>query len=104
MKTKHWPKKEKSQNSRKEIKEKEERKKKGNHGYDTRTVRSGMGYGTHGYDTRTNGRAWLAVDNLNGRTWLAFDGKYRGRSGYFGYGNELNRGLRAKGGKNQKGF
>ena len=67
------------------------------------TVRSGMGYGTHGYDSRTNGRSWLAVD-----------GKYktRGRSGgYFGYGsenmdglNELNRGPRAKGNKNQKGF
>lgn len=66
------------------------------------TVRSGMGYGTHGYDSRTNGR------------WLAVDSKYktRGRGGYFGYGNEntdglneLNRGPRAKGGKNnQKGF
>ncbi|KAK4258265.1 hypothetical protein QN277_007734 [Acacia crassicarpa] len=67
------------------------------------TVRSGMGYGTHGYDSRTNGRAWLAVDNKY---------KNRGRSGgYFGYGNEnmdglneLNRGPRAKGSKNQKGF
>lgn len=67
------------------------------------TVRSGMGYGTHGYDSRTNGRAWLAVDNKY---------KTRGRNGgYFGYGNEntdglneLNRGPRAKGGKNQKGF
>ena len=67
------------------------------------TVRSGMGYGTHGYDSRTNGRAWLAVDSKY---------KTRGRSGgYFGYGNEnadglneLNRGPRAKGGKNQKGF
>ncbi|KAG5000014.1 hypothetical protein GLYMA_08G124600v4 [Glycine max] len=67
------------------------------------TVRSGMGYGTHGYDSRANGRAWLAVDSKY---------KTRGRSGgYFGYGNEnvdglneLNRGPRAKGGKNQKGF
>ncbi|XP_061363474.1 YTH domain-containing protein ECT4-like isoform X2 [Gastrolobium bilobum] len=67
------------------------------------TVRSGMGYGTHAYDSRTNGRAWLAVDNKY---------KTRGRSGgYFGYGNEnmdglneLNRGPRAKGSKNQKGF
>lgn len=66
------------------------------------TVRSGMGYGTHGYDSRTNGRAWLAVDKY----------KTRGRSGgYPGYGNEnidglneLNRGPRAKGSKNQKGF
>ncbi|XP_057421110.1 YTH domain-containing protein ECT4-like isoform X2 [Lotus japonicus] len=66
------------------------------------TVRSGMGYGTQ-YDSRSNGRAWLAVDNKY---------KTRGRSGgYFGYGNEnadglneLNRGPRAKGGKNQKGF
>ncbi|WJX47373.1 hypothetical protein P8452_34070 [Trifolium repens] len=67
------------------------------------TVRSGMGYGSNGYDSRTNGRAWLAVDNKY---------KTRGRSGgYFGYGNEntdglneLNRGPRAKGGKNQKVF
>lgn len=67
------------------------------------TVRSGMGYGTHGYDSRTNGRAWLAVDSKY---------KTRGQSGgYFGYGNEnmdglneLNRGPRAKGNKNQKGF
>ncbi|XP_027348504.1 YTH domain-containing protein ECT4-like [Abrus precatorius] len=66
-------------------------------------VRSGMGYGTHGYDSRSNGRAWLAVESKY---------KTRGRSGgYFGYGNEnvdglneLNRGPRAKGGKNQKGF
>ncbi|KAJ4724010.1 evolutionarily conserved C-terminal region 2 [Melia azedarach] len=65
------------------------------------TFRSGMGYGSNGYDLRTNGRGWLAVD-----------GKYksRGRGGYFGYGNEnmdglneLNRGPRAKGSKNQKG-
>ncbi|KAI4317340.1 hypothetical protein L6164_025214 [Bauhinia variegata] len=67
------------------------------------SVRSGMGYGTHGYDSRTNGRAWLAVDNKY---------KTRGRGGgYLGYGNEnmdglneLNRGPRAKGNKNQKGF
>ncbi|XP_019461658.1 PREDICTED: uncharacterized protein LOC109360893 isoform X3 [Lupinus angustifolius] len=68
------------------------------------TVRSGIGgYGTHGFDSRANGRAWLAVDNKY---------KNRGRSGgYFGYGNEnvdglneLNRGPRAKGNKNQKGF
>ncbi|KAF7807758.1 YTH domain-containing protein ECT4-like isoform X1 [Senna tora] len=66
-------------------------------------VRSGMGYGTHGYDSGTNGRAWLAVDSKY---------KTRGRSGgYLGYGNEnmdglneLNRGPRAKGSKNQKGF
>lgn len=68
------------------------------------SVRSGMGYGSsHGYDSRTSGRTWLAVDNKY---------KTRGRNGgYFGYGNEntdglneLNRGPRAKGGKNQKGF
>ncbi|XP_019463716.1 PREDICTED: YTH domain-containing family protein 1-like [Lupinus angustifolius] len=67
------------------------------------TIRSGIGYGAQGYDSRTNGRAWLAVDNKY---------KTRGRSGgYFGYGNdnmdglnELNRGPRAKGNKNLKGF
>ncbi|XP_022638543.1 YTH domain-containing family protein 2-like [Vigna radiata var. radiata] len=62
-------------------------------------------------DTRTDGRAWVgvdkawvAVDTPNGRTWLAFDTEYRGRSGFFSYGNELNRGMRAKSGKNQHAF
>ncbi|GMI74236.1 evolutionarily conserved C-terminal region 2 [Hibiscus trionum] len=63
------------------------------------TFRSGMGFGSNGYDLRTNGRGWLAD-------------KYRPRgrgNGYFGAGNdimdsfnELNRGPRAKGLKNQK--
>ncbi|KAL5563428.1 hypothetical protein UlMin_033175 [Ulmus minor] len=66
-------------------------------------MRSGMGFGYNGYDSRTSGRTWLAVD-----------GKFkpRGRNGgYYGYGNEnmdglneLNRGPRAKGSKNQKDF
>ncbi|KAK8615237.1 hypothetical protein V6N13_069015 [Hibiscus sabdariffa] len=65
------------------------------------TFGSGMGVGSNGYDLRTNGRGWLA------------DNKYRPRgrgNGYFGSGNditdsfnELNRGPRAKGPKNQKG-
>ncbi|KAL0418062.1 UNVERIFIED_CONTAM: YTH domain-containing protein ECT2 [Sesamum radiatum] len=65
--------------------------------------RSGLGYGSSGYDTRTNGRGWMTVD-----------GKYRPRgrgNGFYNYGNEsmdglneLNRGPRAKGSKNQKGF
>ncbi|XP_038880715.1 YTH domain-containing protein ECT2-like isoform X2 [Benincasa hispida] len=67
------------------------------------TVRSGVGFASHGYDSRSNGRVWLAVDNKY---------KPRGRNGgYYGYGNEnmdglneLNRGPRAKGSKNQKGF
>ncbi|KAE8660310.1 YTH domain-containing family protein 2 [Hibiscus syriacus] len=64
------------------------------------TFRSGMGFGSNGYDLRTNGRGWLA-DNY----------RPRGRGNvYFGAGNdimdscnELNRGPRAKGPKNQKG-
>ncbi|WVZ24027.1 hypothetical protein V8G54_002571 [Vigna mungo] len=48
--------------------------------------------------------AWLAVDTPHGRTWLAFDRRYKGRSRYFPYGNELNRGLRAKSGKNLMAF
>ncbi|XP_020866781.1 uncharacterized protein LOC9330568 isoform X4 [Arabidopsis lyrata subsp. lyrata] len=64
------------------------------------TVRSGMGYGSSGYDSRTNERGWLPTDN-----------KYRsrGRGNSYFYGNEnidglneLNRGPRAKGTKNQK--
>ncbi|KAJ4871147.1 evolutionarily conserved C-terminal region 2 [Raphanus sativus] len=65
--------------------------------------RSGMGYGSSGYDSRTNGRGWVS----------ATDHKYRGfgRGYNYYYGNEnnldglneLNRGPRAKGTKNQKG-
>ncbi|KAK4764418.1 hypothetical protein SAY87_013856 [Trapa incisa] len=64
------------------------------------TMRSGIGFG---YDTRTNGRGWLGVDNKF---------KYRGRgASFYGYANgdmdglnELSRGPRAKGPKNQKTF
>ncbi|OMO81095.1 hypothetical protein CCACVL1_12609 [Corchorus capsularis] len=64
--------------------------------------RPGMGFGSNGFDLRTNGRGWLAADNKY---------KPRGRgNGYFGPGNdnmdglnELNRGPRAKGSKNQNG-
>ncbi|KAE8692829.1 YTH domain-containing family protein 2 [Hibiscus syriacus] len=65
------------------------------------TFRSGIGFGSNGYDLRTNGKGWLP------------DNKYRPRgrdNGYFGSDNdimdslnELNRGPRAKGPKNQKG-
>ncbi|XP_038720860.1 YTH domain-containing protein ECT2-like isoform X2 [Tripterygium wilfordii] len=65
--------------------------------------RSGIGYGSTGYGSRTNGRGWLAAD-----------GKCRPRDrgyGYGGYGNEnvdglneLNRGPRSNGPKNQRGF
>ncbi|XP_039064137.1 YTH domain-containing protein ECT4-like isoform X2 [Hibiscus syriacus] len=64
------------------------------------TFGSGMGFGSNVYDSRTNGKGWL-VDNY----------RPRGRGNhYFGAGNdimgscnELNRGPRAKGPKNQKG-
>ncbi|KAI3924371.1 hypothetical protein MKW98_032572 [Papaver atlanticum] len=61
------------------------------------------GFGSNGYDSRTNGRVYYPVDNKY---------KPRGRgNGYYSYGNEnmdglneLNRGPRARGFKNQKGF
>ncbi|XWS52378.1 hypothetical protein CRYUN_Cryun11dG0064600 [Craigia yunnanensis] len=65
------------------------------------TFRSGMGFGSNGYDLQTNGMGgWLADNKF----------KPRGRgNGYFASGNdnmdglnELNRGPRAKGPKNQK--
>ncbi|KAJ4851595.1 hypothetical protein Tsubulata_012427 [Turnera subulata] len=67
------------------------------------TYRSGMGFGAGGFDSRINPQGWLATDNKY---------KPRGRgNGYFGYRNdgvdglnELNRGPRAKGFKNQKGL
>ncbi|XP_038693845.1 YTH domain-containing protein ECT4-like [Tripterygium wilfordii] len=65
--------------------------------------RSGIGYGSTGYGSRTNGRGWHAAD-----------GKYRPRGRGYGYGgyvnenvdglNELNRGPRSKGPKNQRDF
>ncbi|XP_021666488.2 YTH domain-containing protein ECT2 isoform X2 [Hevea brasiliensis] len=67
------------------------------------TFRSSMSIGSTGYDSRMNANGWLGVDSKY---------KPRGRGiGYFGYRNEgidglneLNRGPRAKGFKNQKGF
>ncbi|XP_021625226.1 YTH domain-containing protein ECT4 isoform X2 [Manihot esculenta] len=67
------------------------------------TFRSSMGIGSTGYDSRINANGWLAIDSKY---------KPRGRgNGYFGYRNEgidglneLNRGPRARGFKNQKGF
>ncbi|OIT08523.1 PREDICTED: uncharacterized protein LOC109230203 [Nicotiana attenuata] len=67
------------------------------------TFGTGMGFGSNGYDTRTTGRGWMTVDNR-------FKPRGRGNS-FYGYSNEnmdglneLNRGPRGKGSKNQKGF
>ncbi|KAL1193005.1 YTH domain-containing protein ECT4 [Cardamine amara subsp. amara] len=63
-------------------------------------MKSGMGYGSSGYYSRTNEREWTTKDN-----------KYRsrGKGDNYSYGNEnldglneLNRGPRATGAKNQK--
>jgi hypothetical protein len=67
------------------------------------TFRTGFGFGSNAYDSRTYGHGWLSFDNKY---------KPRGRSsGFFDYGNEnidgmneLNRGPRAKGSRDQKGF
>ncbi|KAJ8574026.1 hypothetical protein K7X08_010537 [Anisodus acutangulus] len=68
------------------------------------TFSSGMGFGSNRYDSRTTGRGWIAVDNRFKPS------RGRGNS-FYGYGNEnmdglneLNRGPRGKGSKNQKGF
>lgn len=66
--------------------------------------RTNLGFGSNAYDSRISGRGWFPVDSTKY--------KARGRgNGLFGYGNEngdglneLNRGPRAKGSKNQKGF
>ncbi|XP_009799895.1 YTH domain-containing protein ECT4 isoform X2 [Nicotiana sylvestris] len=67
------------------------------------TFSSGMGFGSNRYDSRATGRGWTPVDNR-------FKPRGRGNS-FYGYGNEnmdglneLNRGPRGKGSKNQKGF
>ncbi|KAJ8529040.1 hypothetical protein K7X08_035875 [Anisodus acutangulus] len=68
------------------------------------TFSSGVGFGSNRYDSRTTGRGWMAVDNRFKPS------RGRGNS-FYGYGNEnmdglneLNRGPRGKGSKNQKGF
>lgn len=67
------------------------------------TFSSGMGFGSYRYDSRSMGRGWMTVDNR-------FKPRGRGNN-FYGYGNEnmdglneLNRGPRGKGSKNQKGF
>ncbi|XP_021591816.1 YTH domain-containing protein ECT2 isoform X2 [Manihot esculenta] len=73
------------------------------YGHYGNTFRSVAGFGPTGYDSRINSNGWLAVDSKY---------KPRGRGNvYFGFRNEsidglneLNRGPRAKGFKNPKGF
>ncbi|PHU29829.1 YTH domain-containing family protein 2 [Capsicum chinense] len=67
------------------------------------TFNSSMGFGPNWYDSRTTGRGWMTVDNR-------FKPRGRGNS-FYAYGNEnldglneLNRGPRGKGSKNQKGL
>ncbi|CAN4123256.1 unnamed protein product [Withania somnifera] len=67
------------------------------------TFSSGMGLGSDQYDSRTSARGWMAVDHR-------FKSRGRGNT-FYGYCNEnmdglneLNRGPRGKGSKNQKGF
>ncbi|KAF3636448.1 YTH domain-containing family protein 2 [Capsicum annuum] len=67
------------------------------------TFNSSMGFGPNRYDSRTTGRGWMTVDNR-------FKPRGRGNS-FYAYGNEnldglneLNRGPRGKGSKNQKGL
>ncbi|KAL5767914.1 hypothetical protein ACOSQ2_014697 [Xanthoceras sorbifolium] len=73
------------------------------YGHYGNTFRAASDFGSYGYGSWMNGRGWYAVDNKN---------KSRGRgSGAYGFGkdsvdglNELNKGPRAKGFKNQEGF
>ncbi|AEE75359.1 evolutionarily conserved C-terminal region 2 [Arabidopsis thaliana] len=66
------------------------------------TGRSALGYGSSGYDSRTNGRGWAATDNKY-RSWGRGNSYYYGNENNVDGLNELNRGPRAKGTKNQKG-
>ncbi|KAI9187279.1 hypothetical protein LWI28_026310 [Acer negundo] len=73
------------------------------YGHYGNTFRAASAFGSYGYGSWMNGRGWYAVDNKN---------KPRGRgNGAYGFGkdsvdglNELNKGPRAKGFKNQEGF
>ncbi|CAN4091696.1 unnamed protein product [Withania somnifera] len=73
------------------------------YGHYANTFNSGMGFVPNRYDSCTRGRGWMTVDNK-------FKTRGRGNS-FYGYGsentdglNELNRGPRGKGSKNQKCF
>ncbi|KAL0857631.1 hypothetical protein Bca101_062785 [Brassica carinata] len=65
--------------------------------------RSGMSYGSSGYDSRTNGRGWANATDNKYRSWGRGNGYSYGNENYADGLNELNRGPRAKGTKNQKG-
>ncbi|KAL0900209.1 hypothetical protein Bca101_084170 [Brassica carinata] len=66
--------------------------------------RSGMGYGSSGYDSRSNGRGWVSTPDNKYRNWGRGNNYYYGNENNNMDGlNELNRGPRAKGTKNQKG-
>lgn len=67
------------------------------------TYRAGSGYGSIGYDSWANGRGWYAVDNKfkpRGRGNLASGSGKESADGL----NELNKGPRTKGFKNQEGL
>ncbi|ESQ48667.1 hypothetical protein EUTSA_v10020224mg [Eutrema salsugineum] len=65
--------------------------------------RSGMGYGSSGYDSRTNGRGWVSTTDNKYRSWGRGNNYFYGNENNVDGLNELNRGPRAKGTKNQKG-
>lgn len=73
------------------------------YGHYGNTFRAASAFGSYGYASWMHGRGWYAVDNKN---------KPRGRgNGAYGFGkdsvdglNELNKGPRARGFKNQEGF
>ncbi|KFK38676.1 hypothetical protein AALP_AA3G146000 [Arabis alpina] len=67
------------------------------------TGRSGMGYRSSGYDSRTNGRGWVSTTDNKYRSWGRGNNYFYGNENNVDGLNELNRGPRAKGTKNQKG-
>jgi len=67
------------------------------------TGRSGVGYGSSGYDSRTNGRGWVSSTDNKYRSWGRGNNYFYGNENNADGLNELNRGPRAKGTKNQKG-
>ncbi|CAH8349039.1 unnamed protein product [Eruca vesicaria subsp. sativa] len=58
-------------------------------------------YGSSGYDSRTNGRGWVSTTDNRYRNWGRGSSFYGNENNADGL-NELNRGPRAKGTKNQK--
>lgn len=73
------------------------------YGHYGNTFRAGPGYGSFGYDSWISGRGWYPVDSKYKPRGRGYGASGSGKENVDGL-NELNKGPRAKGFKNQEGF